>query len=350
LLDFGIAKLVGDARPAGGITDTGIMVGSPDYMSPEQARGQDDVTHLTDIWSFCVVLYEAIAGRTPFKGANYNALLRQIVEDTPPTLRELAATDDELSAIVARGLHKQADQRFASMGELGRALAKWLLRQGVTEDICGSTLEAKWLRATDPHARGGRPSMASITDGWPTEHGSGVRRNEPGVSPNTLPAQPRSAIPPPGLGSGEEERPEDLAGSEAALVLGRRPDGRPKWLPIASAVMVVVLGIAGFLVVKRLLSAPAVPPTAVTQVPVEPAPPTPAAAPLPAATETAASAPADSDDEKRDQPLPEKVSSPVGRASGVVRGARPARSPLKKSGTSSGRPPAKPGDLISPYQ
>jgi eukaryotic-like serine/threonine-protein kinase len=350
LLDFGIVK-VQDAEAQSHLTKAGDVLGSPDYMSPEQARGQDDVTHLTDIWSFCVVLYETIAGRTPFKGANYNALLRQIVEDTPPSLLELAATDAELAAIVARGMHKQADQRFASMGELGRALAKWLLSHGVSEDICGSTLEAKWLRGTDPHGRSGRPSMASITDGWPIERGSGVRRNEPGMSPNTLPAPLNSQSPPPELGFGAVDAGEEGAtGSEPPLVLAGRPDGRPKWVPIASAAIVLVLGLAGFFVGRRLLSVPALPPPAATQAPVQAAPPQPEVVPEPVVPEAAASAPAPSDDENRDQVLPEKVSSPVGRASGVVRGARPARSPLKKSGTGSGKPPAKPGDLISPYQ
>src|SRR4051812_42762774 len=103
LVDFGIVKVQG-ADVASHLTRDGDVLGSPDYMSPEQARGQDDVGHLTDVWSFCVVLYEAVAGRTPFTGTNYNALLRQIVEETPSTLRELAAGDDQLSAIVARGL------------------------------------------------------------------------------------------------------------------------------------------------------------------------------------------------------------------------------------------------------
>src|SRR5262249_53195857 len=155
----------------------GDVLGSPDYMSPEQARGQDDVNHLSDIWSFTVVLYEAISGRTPFKGNNYNALLRQIVEDTPPTLHELSAGDAQLSAIVARGLSKQPEQRFASMGELGRALAQWLLDRGVSEDICGATLEARWLRTTESQGRAGRATFSSIADVWPIEKGSGVRRN-----------------------------------------------------------------------------------------------------------------------------------------------------------------------------
>jgi serine/threonine-protein kinase len=188
LVDFGIVKVqVPDG--VSHLTQDGVVLGSPDYMSPEQARGEDDVDHQTDIWALCVVLYEAISGAPPFKGGNYNALLRQIVEATPVTLRALAVADDELSAIVARGLSKKRQERFASMGELGRALATWLVGHGVHEDICGTTVDAKWLRGTDPHGRPVRGSMASINDAWLAESGSGVRPNA--LRPvNTLPAPP----------------------------------------------------------------------------------------------------------------------------------------------------------------
>ena len=86
LVDFGIAKLTSAAEAAGSLTVTGVPLGSPDYMSPEQARGSHDVDHRADIWSFSVLLYEAISGNTPFGGDNYNALMRAIVEDEPAPL------------------------------------------------------------------------------------------------------------------------------------------------------------------------------------------------------------------------------------------------------------------------
>jgi serine/threonine-protein kinase len=196
LVDFGIVKMKA-VEGESHLTQDGVVLGSPDYMSPEQARGEDDVDHLTDVWALCVVLYEAISGQPPFKGANYNALLRQIVEMTPPTLRELSVADDALSAIVARGLSKQRTMRFASMGELGRELATWLVSHGVHEDICGSTVEAKWLRGTDPHGRAGRAAMGSINDAWIGETGSGVRPNA--LRPvNTLstPVTPQGVVDP----------------------------------------------------------------------------------------------------------------------------------------------------------
>jgi serine/threonine-protein kinase len=145
LLDFGIAKLVGDARPAGGITDTGIMLGSPDYMSPEQARGQIDLDHRTDIWSFCVVLYEAVTGITPFQGVNYNALMRAIIDEAPLPIPNEVAVEQQLQEIILRGLSKDRDKRPPSIQALGRELAAWLKSRGVTEDVAGSALETKWM-------------------------------------------------------------------------------------------------------------------------------------------------------------------------------------------------------------
>jgi len=151
ILDFGIAKLTDPREIDLRLTEIGTVVGSPDYMSPEQARGQDDVDYRTDIWSVCVVLYEAVTGRVPFNAPNYNALLRAIVEDEPRPVTDFAAGDLQLSQIICRGLAKSPEGRYPSMGELRHALAGWLLSHGVQEDACGTSLDAKWLsRASDP--------------------------------------------------------------------------------------------------------------------------------------------------------------------------------------------------------
>jgi serine/threonine-protein kinase len=168
LVDFGIVK-VQKADGHSHLTRAGDVLGSPDYLSPEQARGQDDVDHLSDVWAFSVVLFEAIAGRVPFDAPNYNALVQQIIEDEPPGLRELAAVDERLSAIVARGLRKERSQRYGSMVEMGRALAGWLHAQGELQDACGTSIERRWLRASITDDAFG------ISSAWHTEAGSGLR-------------------------------------------------------------------------------------------------------------------------------------------------------------------------------
>jgi serine/threonine-protein kinase len=341
LVDFGIVKLQ-DAAPETHLTQAGDVLGSPDYMSPEQARGQDDVGHLTDVWSICVVLYEAIAGRPPFSGSNYNALLRQIVEDTPPSLRELAASDEALSAIVMRGLSKQPEDRFGSMGALGRALAGWLLEHGVTEDICGSTLEAKWMRGTDPHGRAGRATLASINDGWPLEGGSGVRSNAlRGL--NTLPAPARAPV----------AASDPVPGSVAAHAVDAREDLRPKLRLLGIVMALLVLGVAGFALGKRLLapSVGAVPADAAASATAtaEPLAAPAESAPVPVSAESTSALPEAAVVEKGPPPVAEKVFSPSSSQSGKAHRARPAPPAPKKAKVSSGKAPTKPGDLISPY-
>jgi serine/threonine-protein kinase len=142
LVDFGVAKL--DRTKGIRLTQTGALLGSPLYMSPEQARG-DDVDHRADIWAFCVVLYEAITGRTPFEGKNYNAVMYAIVANAPPTSTSLGAGDEALWDVMRRGLEKDPDRRWQSMQDLGAALAQWLLAKGIGDDITGASIDSLWL-------------------------------------------------------------------------------------------------------------------------------------------------------------------------------------------------------------
>jgi serine/threonine-protein kinase len=159
LVDFGIAKL--EQREGGSLlTQAGVVLGSPEYMSPEQARGLDDLDNRTDIWSFCIVLYELLTGEVPFTGPNYNAILRSILEDPTPSITKRAAGDHELEDIIAKGLCKERVARWTSMVQLGKALAQWLVIRGVHEDVAGVSLETKWLgRSTDPPGNSGRRSI-----------------------------------------------------------------------------------------------------------------------------------------------------------------------------------------------
>lgn len=194
LLDFGIAKLADEAGQNQRLTQSGAVLGSPGYMSPEQARGQSNIDHRTDIWSFCVVLYETLSGVSPFTGANYNSLMRSIVEDEPASLITQLAADPPLWNIVERGLSKDVGQRFATMNELGRALAEWLINQGVSEDVSGVSLDAKWItRGLSGGQRASRASFASLTA---ITAASGVRTAQtalggaPTVSVSPAPAAP----------------------------------------------------------------------------------------------------------------------------------------------------------------
>jgi serine/threonine protein kinase len=146
LLDFGIAKVrsrMVDSGPT--ITQSGTLLGSPEYMSPEQAQGRSDIDERSDIWAFCVVLYEAIAGRPPFAGETCQEILQSVLQNDPFPLERCNEVDPELAALIHWGLTKDRDARPASMFDLGRALAAWLFARGILEDATGSSLEPKWL-------------------------------------------------------------------------------------------------------------------------------------------------------------------------------------------------------------
>jgi serine/threonine-protein kinase len=144
ILDFGVAKLHRDSGVSK-LTGDGLVIGSPEYMSPEQARGMAGIDHRADVWAFTIVLYELIAGVLPFTGDNYNAIMASVIENEPLSLVELGIANQELWQIVERGLRKPPDQRWTSMREYGCALASWLWEQGIKEDATNASLEATWL-------------------------------------------------------------------------------------------------------------------------------------------------------------------------------------------------------------
>jgi eukaryotic-like serine/threonine-protein kinase len=146
LLDFGIAKVASTAAASGpSSTSSGVLWGNPEYMSPEQVLGRSDVDHLSDVWSFCVVLYEAMSGQSPFEAESTQETLRSVVHDDPIPLELLSDVEPALAALIARGLAKNRAERPQSIFDLGQELARWLIEQGVLEDATGARLDYKWL-------------------------------------------------------------------------------------------------------------------------------------------------------------------------------------------------------------
>jgi eukaryotic-like serine/threonine-protein kinase len=157
LVDFGIAKL--ELEDAQRITQVGAAMGSPAYMSPEQARGFD-VDARTDVWAFSVVLYEVVTGQLPFSGPNYTALVCSILEAQPKPLMHLGVAEPELWSIIAHGLEKDPNLRWASMQELGAALARWAMARGAPDDITGGALKSGWVERPNESS----PPLASAPD------------------------------------------------------------------------------------------------------------------------------------------------------------------------------------------
>jgi serine/threonine protein kinase len=144
LVDFGIA-LVETSLAETALARTGALVGSPDYMAPEQVRARTDVDERVDVWALGVVLYEAIAGCRPFGGATTSATLNEILVDEPMSLIERGAGDAALWSVLQLALRKRREERWSTTRAMGRALARWARSAGVETDATGTLLDRHWL-------------------------------------------------------------------------------------------------------------------------------------------------------------------------------------------------------------
>ncbi|MBL4635223.1 MAG: serine/threonine protein kinase [Kofleriaceae bacterium] len=122
ILDFGIAKLSGDAIGNQPVTATGLLLGTPHYMAPEQAVG-DLVDARTDLYAVGIILYESIVGKRPFDGGSLYQLLDMQVTRKPPRPSLLRPDiDASVEALILRAIEKRPDDRFQSADEMKNAI------------------------------------------------------------------------------------------------------------------------------------------------------------------------------------------------------------------------------------
>jgi serine/threonine protein kinase len=144
--DFGLAKRLTDLDRS--LTDPGQILGTPRYMSPEQAAGRKDLTVATDVYALGVILYERLTGRTPFDGETPLALLRQVRESEPPrpsTIRP--GLDRDLETIVLKCLEKDPTRRYHSAEELAQDLTRWHEGRPINARPVGQAERfARWCR------------------------------------------------------------------------------------------------------------------------------------------------------------------------------------------------------------
>ncbi|UCG85396.1 MAG: protein kinase [Gemmatimonadota bacterium] len=147
IADFGIAKAV---SAAGGeqLTATGIAVGTPSYMSPEQAAG-DKVDARSDIYALACLTYEMLAGQPPFTGRNVQSLVQQHIAAPPPDVSHLrSSVNPEIAAAIQRAMAKAPADRFAKATEYVAALS------GVKQPTGGGLTWSGLVRRRVPHVLG----------------------------------------------------------------------------------------------------------------------------------------------------------------------------------------------------
>jgi serine/threonine-protein kinase len=114
LMDFGIARFVTENTM---LTASGDVLGTADYISPEQAHGTAELDRRADLYSFAVMTYQLLTGHKPFERNNTWAMIRSHLEEPPPDPRLHVALPDTAASALLKALAKKPEDRFASVGE-----------------------------------------------------------------------------------------------------------------------------------------------------------------------------------------------------------------------------------------
>src|ERR1043165_214096 len=131
--DFGLAKRIeGDAGP----TRSGVIVGTPSYMAPEQARAEKGLTTAVEVWSIGAILYEWLTGRPPFRGPDAVSTMMMVITDEPAAPRSLnPGIDRDLETLCLKCLEKDPAQRYGSAADLAEELERWLRSEEHTSEL-----------------------------------------------------------------------------------------------------------------------------------------------------------------------------------------------------------------------
>ena len=147
LMDFGIAHFLDEMH----LTMTGALVGSPAYMSPEQAMEREDLDHRSDLYSLGTLLFHLTSGQLPFSGTNPSIVLRNIIDGNRPHIMEVAPDiSGRFADVIERLLQTDSDDRIYSAAEVAQELQGALSDVGIDPESPAWTLES-WLTGPDAY-------------------------------------------------------------------------------------------------------------------------------------------------------------------------------------------------------
>jgi len=242
LLDFGIAKLT-EASEDGGrkLTKTGMLFGTPEYMSPEQARGEN-VDHRVDIYAMGCILFQLVTNRVPFEADNFMGVLSMHLTEPPPSIApevfDQIGAPRELAAVIDRALEKDRNARYQTIDDLANAV----------RDVCGDPIPT------------GNPTVRAASVKSPSQ--TTQRRAQTPTSSGA----PNATVTPEGTGRVKTQWTGNLSVPEVAVDEPRKGSKLP--LIIGAVVIVAGGAIAAVFALGGKHAGPPAPPIAV-------APPTP---------------------------------------------------------------------------
>src|SRR5690606_8286294 len=165
LVDFGIAKALQDKT--GDLTETGVILGTPFYMSPEQARGES-LDGRSDIYSLGVMMYRAFTGKLPFVADTAMGVLTRHLTEAPEPPSRIREIEPGLEAIILRCLEKRAGDRFQRMAEVAQAI------RSLRQHHPSQSFEGAYVSGEHAPPRASLPSVDPM-------HASGPYASHPGV-------------------------------------------------------------------------------------------------------------------------------------------------------------------------
>jgi serine/threonine-protein kinase len=286
ILDFGVSKFTQNSEEMN-MTRAGAVVGTPYYMSPEQARGTSAVDARSDVYALGVLLYQASTGQVPFQAQTFNELLFKIVlEPAPPPQQYAPDLDPEFASIIQKAMAREPAQRYQSCAEFREALVTWMsTRVGYV---------------AMPSANGARPVTVPPGGGLlrpPTPSGQMLSPLHQSQPPWAVASG--AGTPPPGaLGASGTQPPQtaNAWGNASGVGQPARPPRSGLVVGVVTAVAIALVG-GGGLALFFMNAKPAATPVAATQptqgteptvaAPPAPPPPTATAAPTPTTEATA---------------------------------------------------------------
>ncbi len=165
LTDFGVARAVAEAQSGERLTQTGMSVGTPGYMSPEQAAGEHHIDARADVYSVAVVGYEMLTGQQPFTGPSIQAVLAAHLTETPRPVQELRQeTPPEIATTIAKALAKNPRERLQSAAEFRDAVA---VTSGVTPAVAPG--RRRWVAIGGVAAAAAIAAVLLWPRGWSVE-------------------------------------------------------------------------------------------------------------------------------------------------------------------------------------